>query len=128
VFRRGGVTVIVKNGVWLGAALTLSAAGGSAATTQTQVFKCVDPDGHVVFSDTDCGSAKQKVDVVQSSGGLSATPSSGLSPQERDALNAIDARDAQIAAQRAAAGGTFGGPTSAPAPAPSPSTAPTSSY
>jgi hypothetical protein len=119
--------VELKRGFWLGSALILSAACCYAASSHSQVFKCVDPDGHVVFSDTDCGSAKEKVDIVQSSGGLSPIKDSGLSAQEKAALGAIDARDAQIAAQRAAGSGSSGGSSSAPA-APSPSTAPKSSY
>ena len=37
-----------------------------------QVFRCVDGEGHTVFSDTNCGTRAEKVEVVQSSGGLSA--------------------------------------------------------
>jgi hypothetical protein len=112
----------VKRGFWLG---ILSAVCCYTAHSQAQVFKCVDPDGHVTFSDTDCGSTKQEVDIVQSSGGLSTSPATGLSPQERAALSEIEARDAEIAAQRAA-NSAIGG--SGKTPAPSPSTAPKSSY
>jgi hypothetical protein len=118
----------VKRGFWLA---LLSAVCFYTASAQAQVFKCVDPDGHVTFTDADCGSTKQKVEVVQSSGGLSTAPApaTGLSSQEKAALGEIEARDAEIAAQRAA-GNAIGGSSSAPAPAPAPSpnTAPKSSY
>jgi hypothetical protein len=118
----------VKRGLWLGSALMLTATCCHAASSQAQVFKCVDPDGHVVFSDTDCGGAKEKVDVVQSSGGLSPVPATGLTAAEKAALGQIEARDAAIAAQRAAGGGSAGASSSAPASAPQPSAAPKSSY
>jgi hypothetical protein len=91
-----------------------------AASGPSHVFRCTDADGHVVFSDTSCGSTSEKVEVVQSSGGLSAVGGNGLSAAERSTLNAIDAHDAQVAAQRAQGGGGSAAP-SAPAPAASPS-------
>jgi hypothetical protein len=119
----------VKRRFWLGSALMLSAACCFAGSSQAQVFKCIDADGHVVFTDTDCGSAKEKVDVVQSSGGLSSSiPATGLSADEKAALGQIEARDAEAAAQRASGAASTGGSSSAPAPAPSPSTATKSGY
>jgi len=88
---------------------------GATYAAGKSVFRCTDAEGHVVFSDTGCGSTSQKVDVVQASGGLTPISNSGLTDQERSALNAIDARDAQAAAQRAQGGG--GSAPSAPAPA-----------
>jgi Domain of unknown function (DUF4124) len=116
----------VERGYWLA---LLSAVCCYTANAQAQVFKCVDPDGHVIFTDTDCGSTKQEVEIVQSCGGLSTapTPATGLSSQEQAALGELEAREAEIAAQRAA-GSAIGGSHSAPAPAPSASTAPKSSY
>jgi hypothetical protein len=83
-----------------------------AATPQPQVFRCEDADGHIVFSDTMCGTDAEKVDVVESSGGLSAIEGDGLSDDERSVLKQAAAREAQ----RATAPST--GPV-APAPAPS---------
>jgi Domain of unknown function (DUF4124) len=116
----------VKRGFWLG---LLSAVCCYTENSQAQVFKCVDSDGHVTFTDTDCGSTKQEVDIVQSSGGLSTAPAPaiGLSSQEKAALGELEAREADIAAQRAA-GRAIGNPNSAPPPAPSSSTAPKSGY
>jgi len=37
--------------------------------THAQVFRCVDEEGHTVFSDTSCGTYEEKVEIVQSSGG-----------------------------------------------------------
>ena len=77
--------ISVKRGFWLA---LLSAVCCYTANAQAQVFKCVDADGHVIFTDTDCGSTKQEVDIVQSSGGLSTAPApaTGLSTQEKAAL------------------------------------------
>jgi hypothetical protein len=91
-----------------------------AATGPSHVFRCTDADGHVVFSDTSCGSTSAKVEVVQSSGGLSQITGNGLSAAEGSSLNAIDAHDAQVAAQRAQGAGGSSAP-SAPAPAAPPS-------
>src|SRR5262245_18402342 len=85
-----------------------------AATGPSHVFRCTDADGHVVFSDTSCGSTSEKVEVVQSSGGLSPIAGNGLSPAERSTLSAVEAHDAQVAAQRAQGGGSSA--PSAPAP------------
>jgi hypothetical protein len=115
----------MKSALWV----SMVACSGAtyAATGPSHVFRCTDADGHVVFSDTSCGSTSEKVEVVQSSGGLSPVGGSGLTPEERSALNAIDARDAQMAAQRAQGGGGSSAP-SAPAPAASPSPSPPMSH
>jgi hypothetical protein len=117
-----------RGGFWLGTALMLWAACSYAGSSQSQVYKCVDPDGHVVFTDTDCGSTKEKVDIVQSSGGLSSSPATGLSAQEKSALSEIEARDAENAAMRAGNSAIGGSRTAPAAPAPSPSPAPKSGY
>lgn len=62
---------------------------------QAQIFRCTDADGHAVFSDTPCGSTTEKVDVVDSSAGLSPISGDGLSRAERNALEAAAAADAQ---------------------------------
>jgi hypothetical protein len=77
-----------------------------------QVFRCVDAEGHTVFSDTSCGTHEEKVQIVESSGGLSAITGDGLTSQEKSQLGAAEARAAaQAAAQPSSGGG------SAPAPA-----------
>jgi len=91
---------------------------GASYAAGSKVFRCTDAEGNVVFSDTGCGSTSQKVDVVQSSGGLSPVTGNGLTAQESSTLSAINAQEAQIAAQRAQGGGSA---PSAPAPAASPS-------
>ena len=92
-----------------------------AASGPSHVFRCTDAEGHVVFSDTSCGSTSEKVEVVQSSGGLSPVGGNGLTAQERSTLSAIDAHDAAVAAQRAQGGGGAATAPSAPAPAAAPS-------
>ena len=90
----------------------------SAATAHAPIFRCTDADGHVVFSDTSCGSKSEKVDVVQSSGGLSPIQSDGLSAQERSDLGAAEARVARSNSQPAQGGGqapAAAAPSSAPA-------------
>lgn len=44
-----------------------------------QVFRRTDADGHTMFSDTPCGSTTAKVEVVDSSAGVSQVGSDGLS-------------------------------------------------
>ncbi len=44
-----------------------------------QVFRCTDVAGYTVFSDRACGSDAEKVEIVQSSGGLSQIQGDGLS-------------------------------------------------
>jgi hypothetical protein len=85
-------------------------------TANAQVFRCTDADGHTVFSDTQCGTNSQKVDVVESSGGLSPIGSDGLSAEERGQLGAAEARAAQIANERAPGGAnqSAGAPSSSP--------------
>ena len=92
---------------------------GTSYAAGSKVFRCTDANGHVVFSDTGCGSTSQKVDLVQSSGGLTPISGNGLTAQESSSLNAINAQEAQIAAQRAQGGG--GSAPNAPAPAAAPS-------
>jgi len=92
-----------------------------AASGPSHVFRCTDADGHVVFSDTSCGSSSQQVEVVQASGGLSPVAGNGLSAEERNTLGVIEAHDAQVAAQRAQAGGGSASSAAAPAAAPAPS-------
>lgn len=84
-----------------------------------QVFRCVDAEGHTVFSDTNCGTHEEKVEIVQSSGGLSAITSDGLTPQEKSVLGAAEARAAAQATSRpASAGGSAATPAaSSPEPA-----------
>jgi hypothetical protein len=61
-----------------------------------QVFRCTDADGHTVFSGTPCGSTSEKVEVVDSSAGVSQASSDGLSKTERNALEAdVVAAEAQ---------------------------------
>lgn len=76
----------------------------AASTTYAQIFRCADADGHPVFSDTPCGTATEKVDVVDSSGGLSPISGDGLSKDEHNVLEAAAAADAQ----RVDAGGQGG--------------------
>jgi hypothetical protein len=85
-------------------------------TANAQVFRCTDADGHTVFSDTQCGPNSQKVDVVESSGGLSPISGDGLSAEERGQLGTAEARAAQIANERAQGGGSqpAGAPSSSP--------------
>ncbi|HTO59361.1 MAG TPA: DUF4124 domain-containing protein [Pseudomonadales bacterium] len=97
---------------------------GTSYAAGNKVFRCTDGDGHVVFSDTGCGSASQKIDIVQASGGLTPVTGSGLTPQETTALSQINAAEAQAAAQRAQGGGS----SSAAAPAPSSSPPMTHGY
>jgi len=92
---------------------------GASYAAGSKVFRCTDADGHVVYSDTGCGSTSEKIDLVQSSGGLTPISGNGLTTQESSTLSAINAQEAQIAAQRAQGGG--GSAPSAPAPAASPS-------
>ena len=84
-----------------------------------QVFRCVDEEGHTVFSDTSCGTHEEKVEIVQSSGGLSAIKGDGLTPQEKSVLGAAEARAAaQAASQPSSGGGSAAAPaasSSAPA-------------
>jgi len=94
---------------------------GTSYAAGNKVFRCTDGDGHVVFSDTGCGSASQKVDIVQASGGLTPVTGSGLASQEATVLSQINAAEAQAAAQRAPSGGSSS--PAAPAPASSPPTA-----
>jgi Domain of unknown function (DUF4124) len=89
-----------------------------AATPQTQVFRCEDVDGHVVFSDTMCGTNAEKVDVVESSGGLSAIKGDGLSSDERSILSQAGAREAQRATPTPSAGSAGSAARSAPSPNP----------
>ena len=103
------------------ALLLIGAAFGVAANTQ--VFRCVNAQGEVVFSDTGCGSTtdqQQKVEVVQSSGGLSQIKGNGLTSQETSELTKIKA--AQAAQQSGAQGGgsspSKSGSSSAPSPTP----------
>lgn len=117
--------VNLRHRLWLGTALMVSAAVCCAASSQPQVFRCVDGDGHVIFSDTDCGSTKEKVEIVESSGGLSPIKDAGLTAQEKATLGAIEARDARIASERASGAGQ--GARSAPAAPPS-SEAPKRTY
>jgi hypothetical protein len=79
---------------------------------QAQVFRCVDAEGHTVFSDTSCGTHEEKVEIVQSSGGLSAITGDGLTPQEKSVLHSAEARAAAQAANRPSASG---GSAAAPA-------------
>jgi Domain of unknown function (DUF4124) len=81
--------LIVAAGLW-------AFAGTNA---HAQVFRCADADGHAVFSDRPCGTATEKVDVVDSSSGLSPISSDGLSAQEHTTLEAAAAADAQRADQ-----------------------------
>ena len=111
-------------GLWFGAALVASAAA-AATHAPPQVFRCVDADGHVVLTDTSCGSNSEKVTVVQSSGGLSQIKSDGLSAQEKSVLGAAEARAAASQSQQA------GAPAHGAAPAPAasaPVAAPRSGY
>ena len=93
-----------------------------AWTVNAQVFRCTDADGHTVFSDAQCGTNSQKVDVVQSSGGLSPISSDGLSAEERRQLGSAEARAAQIANERAQGGAnqSAGAPSSSPPSPPAP--------
>ncbi len=83
-----------------------------------QVFRCLDAEGHTVFSDTSCGTHEEKVEIVQSSGGLSAITSDGLTPQEKSVLQSAEARAAAQAASRPASGGNSVPAPSASSPAP----------
>jgi|KBSSwiStaDraftv2_1062776.scaffolds.fasta_scaffold385546_3 hypothetical protein len=83
-----------------------------------QVFRCVDGEGHTVFSDTDCGTRAEKVEVVQSSGGLSAITSDGLSPQEKSALGAAEARAAAQAGSPPTSSGSSAAAPAASSPEP----------
>jgi len=98
----------------------VGAACGVAANTQ--VFRCTDAEGHTVYSDTGCGSSTQpeKVDVAQSSGGLSQIKSTGLTAQEQNSLGKIKA--AEAAQQQGAQGGgaPASGTSSSSAPSPTP--------
>ena len=115
----------VKRAFWVGSALVYWVVCSGA---QAQIYKCVDSDGHVVFTDSECGSTKEKVDIVQSSGGLSSAPATGLSTQEKAALGEIEAREAENAALRAGNSALDGASSSRAAVAPAPSTAPRSGY
>ena len=77
-----------------------------------QILRCVDEAGHTVFSDTSCGTHEETVEVVQSSGGLSAITGDGLSPQEKSVLGAAEAR---AAAQASNPPGSGAGSAAAPA-------------
>jgi len=99
--------------------LLIGAAFGAAANTQ--VFRCVNAQGEIVFSDTGCGSTtdqQQKLDVVQSSGGLSQIKSNGLTTQETSELSKI--RAAQAAQQSGAQGGGASSSKSTSSSTPSP--------
>jgi hypothetical protein len=76
----------------------------SAWPAYAQVFRCTDADGHTVFSDTQCGTNSQRVDVVESSGGLSPIAGDGLSAAEKGQLGAAEARAAQIVNEQAQGG------------------------
>src|SRR5512144_888446 len=78
-------------------------------TANAQVFRCTDADGHTVFSDTQCGTNPQKVDVIQSSGGLSPIGGDGLSAEERRQLGTAEARAAQMANGQAGGGNQSAG-------------------
>jgi len=68
--------------------------------THAQVFRRVDEEGHTMFSDTSCGTYEEKVEIVQSSGGLSAITGDGLTSQEKSVLGDAEARAAAQAASR----------------------------
>ena len=107
--RLVGATVVAWGIVW-------------ACTVNAQVFRCTDADGHAVFSDTQCGTNSHKVDIVQSSGGLSPIGGDGLSAEERGELGTAEARAAQMANERAQGGGSqsASAPSSSLPPPPSP--------
>jgi len=92
---------------------------GASYAAGNKVFRCTDADGHVVFSDTGCGSTSQKVDLVQASGGLSPVSGNGPTAQQNSTPGASNAQEAQVTAQRDQGGGSA--PT---APAPGASSAP----
>jgi len=102
----------------------LGALGLLLASTSTlanaQVFRCVDADGQVVFSDTGCGPNGEKVKIEESSGGLSPIKGDGLSAQEQGQLSAAKARAAQ-AASPSSGDGPPSSSSSSPSPSPSPS-------
>ena len=77
----------------------------ASASAYSQIFRCTDADGHAVFSDTPCGSSTEKVDVVDTSRGLSPVAGDGLSSQEQDVLRAAAAAAAQPVEQSAPSGG-----------------------
>lgn len=68
-------------------ALVFAAVTAAGADTSSQVYRCVDRNGNVVFSGTACGANAEKVDVVESSGGLTPIQGDGLSDQERGVLS-----------------------------------------
>ena len=118
---RGG-----RRRLMLKSVIVVAALSGQAASSQPQIFRCMDSSGHVVFSDVSCGSTSKKVEVVESSGGLSQIRGDGLSPQEKGDLGAIEARDAQAANQRAQGSASQpGGPSTSATPS---TPAPHSSY
>jgi hypothetical protein len=90
-----------------------------AGDAYAQVFRCLDAEGNTIFSDTSCGAHEERVQIVQSSGGLSAITADGLTAQEKSALGAAEARAAaQSAAQPASGGGSAAAPAvSSPEPA-----------
>ena len=100
-------------------ATALIVAASSSYAAKTQVFRCVDADGNVVFSDTGCGSTSEstseKIKVVQSSGGLSAIKSDGLSTQEKGQLSKVESQAAQAASQSSGGDASSGGASAAPA-------------
>ncbi len=65
----------------------------------SEVFKCVDADGRVLFSDTSCPSG-EVVQIIQASGGLTATKADGLTNDERQTLQQAETRAAAILIQR----------------------------
>ena len=90
------VRAALHRGAIVVAAIVCTFAGTAA---HAQIFRCTDADGHATFSDRPCGSTTEKVDVVDSSGGLSPISGDGLSKQEHTALEADAAADTQRADQ-----------------------------
>ena len=95
--RGSGKTIVLMRCALVVAAF---ASGGA----YSQIFRCTDADGHAVFSDTPCGSSAEKVEVVDTSGGLSPIGGDGLSSQEQDVLRAAAAANAQPMEQSAPSG------------------------
>jgi hypothetical protein len=89
-----------------------------SAESHAQVFRCVDAEGHTVFSDTSCGSTAENVKIVESSGGLSEITGNGLSTQEQSALGAAEARAAASASQPCQGGGGSAAAPAASSPEP----------
>lgn len=79
-----------------GVLIVAAGIGGFAGThAYSQIFRCTDANGQAVFSDTPCGTTTEKVDVVDSSAGLSPISGDGLSKEEQNVLEAAAAADAQ---------------------------------